>query len=204
MPSPRGPVPGNGSLVAAVRTALGGRAPDVVVGKPEPVLFQSAAGGREAGRVLVVGDRLDTDVEGARRAGMASLLVLTGVTTAAELLAAPPDRRPSHVAADCRALVARAETSRVPEWSHSEAIAGAWHVTVDDEHLVIRSEPSRAETAVAQGDPEPVDALRALASAAWEAPQWSGIRAEDAASEDAPTALGLGRYASWVVPTPAT
>ena len=69
LPSPRGPLPGNGSLVAAVSTALGGRRPDTVVGKPQPALFALAAGHVGARRALVVGDRLDTDIEG--RAGPA-------------------------------------------------------------------------------------------------------------------------------------
>jgi HAD superfamily hydrolase (TIGR01450 family) len=196
MPSPRGPVPGNGSLVAALSAALGGRQPDVVVGKPEPILLMSAAGGRAASRVLVVGDRLDTDVEGAGRAGMASLLVLTGVTTAAELLAAPPDRRPMHVAADCAALVAPAHASEVPACRGGVAVAGAWRVTIDDDHLILG--------AGGTGPAEPVDALRALASAAWASPQWSAIQVLDSAAEQALTALGLGRYESWAFPTVAT
>jgi hypothetical protein len=64
MPSPRGPLPGNGSLVAALSTALGGRAPDTVVGKPEPTMVEVAARGPDGPRhTLVVGDRLDTDME---------------------------------------------------------------------------------------------------------------------------------------------
>ncbi|WFE28780.1 HAD-IIA family hydrolase [Solwaraspora sp. WMMD791] len=103
LPSGRGPLPGNGSLVAALRTALD-RDPDQVVGKPEPGLFVAAAQRVGAQRPLVVGDRLDTDIEGANRAGMASLLVLTGISDAQELLGAPPARRPTYVAADLRGL----------------------------------------------------------------------------------------------------
>ena len=103
LPSPRGPLPGNGALIAVLTTALG-REPDEVVGKPAPTLFRRAAQRAGASRPLVVGDRLDTDIEGAVRAGMDSLLVLTGVTTPAELFAAPPDRRPTHVAPDLTAL----------------------------------------------------------------------------------------------------
>jgi glycerol-1-phosphatase len=103
LPSPRGPLPGNGSLVAALATALD-RQPDAVVGKPAPGLFAQAAHRVGASTPLVIGDRLDTDIEGAVRAGMASLLVLTGVSTAADLLAAPPHQRPSHVAEDLRGL----------------------------------------------------------------------------------------------------
>jgi HAD superfamily hydrolase (TIGR01450 family) len=108
LPSPRGPLPGNGSLVAALATALD-RGPDLVVGKPEPTLYQQIVRARGARRPLVVGDRIDTDVEGANRAGMDSLLVLTGVTTQADLRHAPPRQQPTYVAADLRALFANKE-----------------------------------------------------------------------------------------------
>jgi glycerol 3-phosphatase-2 len=104
LPSARGPLPGNGALVAALRTALD-RAPDVVVGKPDPALFATAARRANAARPLVVGDRLDTDIEGAVRAGLDSMLVLSGVSTPAELLAAPPHRRPTYVASDLSGLL---------------------------------------------------------------------------------------------------
>ena len=103
LPSPRGPLPGNGSLVAALATALQ-RQPDEVVGKPAPALFQRAAERTGARHPLVVGDRLDTDIEGAHRAGMDSLLVLTGVTQPADLAEVPPDRRPTYVGKDLTAL----------------------------------------------------------------------------------------------------
>ena len=103
LPSPRGPLPGNGSLVAVLRTALD-RDPDVVVGKPEPALFHAAADRAGARRPLVVGDRLDTDIEGANRAGFDSLLVLTGVSTADELAKAPDGHRPTYVADDLSGL----------------------------------------------------------------------------------------------------
>src|SRR5262249_52481000 len=103
LPSPRGPLPGNGALVAALATALG-RNPDVVVGKPAPKLFTVAAERAGASKPLVVGDRLDTDIEGAANACMDSLLVLTGVTDADGLLAARRGMRPTYVAADLRAL----------------------------------------------------------------------------------------------------
>lgn len=106
LPTPRGPLPGNGALVAALVTALD-RQPDVVVGKPEPALFQAAASGvAEPARTLVVGDRLDTDIAGANRAGMDSLLVLTGVATRAAVASAPPAERPTYTAADLSGLFA--------------------------------------------------------------------------------------------------
>ena len=116
-PSPRGPLPGNGSFVAALVTATG-RHP-VVVGKPEPQLHRESVERVGARRPLVVGDRLDTDVLGAVRGGADSLLVLTGVVDRAELLAAPDGSRPTYVSADLRGLlrpqlpVVRRETETV-------------------------------------------------------------------------------------------
>ncbi len=105
LPTPRGPLPGNGALVAALATALG-RGPDLVVGKPEPALFLAAASQTGADSTLVVGDRLDTDILGANRAGMDSLLVLTGVATAEAARVAPEQERPSFVAEDLSGLFA--------------------------------------------------------------------------------------------------
>jgi HAD superfamily hydrolase (TIGR01450 family) len=103
-PSPRGPVPGNGAMVAALEAATG--LTPVVVGKPEPELHQASVERVGARHPLVVGDRLDTDVLGARTTGTDSLLVLTGVTSEEELLAAPPQLRPTYVGWDLRALSA--------------------------------------------------------------------------------------------------
>jgi HAD superfamily hydrolase (TIGR01450 family) len=105
LPSPRGLLPGNGALVAALATALE-RQPDLVAGKPEPTLFLAAA--RDAGSTgtLIVGDRLDTDIMGANRAGMDSLLVLTGVATADAAEGATGPQRPTFVAKDLFGLFA--------------------------------------------------------------------------------------------------
>lgn len=103
-PSARGPVPGNGALVAALEAATG--ASPVVVGKPQPELHRVSVERVAARRPLVVGDRLDTDVLGALAVGSDCLLVLTGVTSLEELLAAPPQARPTYVGWDLRALLA--------------------------------------------------------------------------------------------------
>ncbi|HSF98553.1 MAG TPA: HAD-IIA family hydrolase [Ornithinibacter sp.] len=105
LPTDRGVAPGNGSLVAAVQRAVG-RGPDVVAGKPSAPLYLMCADrlAVPAGRVLAVGDRLDTDIEGAVAAGMDSLLVLTGVDDLSACLAAPPELRPTWVAPDLRWL----------------------------------------------------------------------------------------------------
>jgi glycerol 3-phosphatase-2 len=105
LPSPRGPLPGNGSLVAALAAATG-LTPEVI-GKPEPALFTAALAAGEARAPLVVGDRLDTDIAGAVAAGLPSLLVLSGVSGPAELLAAPPSQRPTYLGGDLTALALR-------------------------------------------------------------------------------------------------
>lgn len=107
LPTDRGVAPGNGSLVAAVERAVG-HPPHLVAGKPAPPLYLLCAGRLDlpVDRVLAVGDRLDTDIEGAVAAGMDSLLVLTGVDDLRACLAAPPQRRPTWVAPDLRALAA--------------------------------------------------------------------------------------------------
>ncbi len=102
LPTPRGLQPGNGSLVQVLVHATG-REP-VFAGKPEPPLHAESVQRVGAKRPVVVGDRLDTDIEGAVRAGTDSLLVLTGVTGPADLLLAGPQHRPSYVAEDLAGL----------------------------------------------------------------------------------------------------
>jgi HAD superfamily hydrolase (TIGR01450 family) len=101
-PMPDGPWPGTGAVLAAIETASG-RSADLVVGKPEPAMYEAARDRLGPGRMLAVGDRLDSDVAGARRAGMDSALVLTGATTRAEADAADP--KPTYVADSLGTLV---------------------------------------------------------------------------------------------------
>ena len=115
LPTEQGFALGNGALVAAVQHAIG-QAPDVVTGKPEPLLFHLAADRMAATRPLVLGDRLDTDIRGAGCAGMDSLLVLTGVAGADELMHlidADPLERPTYIAEDLQALDGSADLVRV-------------------------------------------------------------------------------------------
>lgn len=99
LPTARGMAPGNGSLVAAVAHGTG--ASPVVVGKPHRTAYLMALRrlGLPAHRVLALGDRLDTDIDGALDCGIPAALVLTGVSTRAEAQARPPGRRPAHVVA---------------------------------------------------------------------------------------------------------
>lgn len=115
IPTEFGFAPGNGALVGAVAEAVG-RRPDAVTGKPEPLLFELAAERMSAARPLVIGDRIDTDIRGGNRAGMDTLLVLTGVTgreQLQELKEAPKDDRPTYLAHDLRALQRPAAASLV-------------------------------------------------------------------------------------------
>lgn len=93
--------PGGGAIVAAIATATG--VEPEVVGKPFPPLFRSALGRAGGGTPLVVGDRLDTDIEGAAALGWDTMLVLTGVTSRDEL--ARSDVRPTYLVEDVRALL---------------------------------------------------------------------------------------------------
>jgi len=103
IPTPRGRVLGNGALVEALRFATGVQ--PVVAGKPEPPLMLESIERTGARHPLVVGDRLDTDIEGATRSGIPALLVLTGVTDWQHLLLAPPALRPTWLARDLRGLL---------------------------------------------------------------------------------------------------
>jgi HAD superfamily hydrolase (TIGR01450 family) len=101
-PMPDGPWPGSGAVLAAVEAATG-RSAEQTVGKPEAPMYDAARDRLGPGRLLAVGDRMDIDVTGARRAGIDSALVLTGGATPEA--AAASETRPTHVADSLAALV---------------------------------------------------------------------------------------------------
>jgi glycerol 3-phosphatase-2 len=172
LPSPRGELPGNGSLVAALAHALQ-RRPDVIVGKPAPTLFKRAAAKVGAKRALVIGDRLDTDIAGGINATMDSLLVLSGVSTARDLLASPASARPTWVAADVRGLLDGAMA--VPDADRDGgAVSGGWTVRRAKDGLEV------------DGAGSAVSALAALAAACWAG---SNVPQITPASTDATKAL---------------
>ncbi|MFE2936499.1 HAD hydrolase-like protein [Streptomyces sp. NPDC059278] len=150
IPSARGIAPGNGAAVEVVRIATG--AEPQVAGKPLPPMHRETVLRTGAERPLVVGDRLDTDIEGAFNGGVDSLLVLTGVTDAAQLVAAPPEHRPTYVDADLRGLL-----TGQPEVTESgEGFGcGGWTASVRGDELVLA------------GDGDVLDGLRTLCGAAW-------------------------------------
>lgn len=164
IPKPGGIAPGNGALVEMVAKVTG--RPFVSTGKPEPEIFRTAARLAGGTNPLVIGDRLDTDIEGAVSADMGSLHVLTGVDTARTIVLTEPALRPTYLAHDLRDLL-------VPHPLPVEE-AGVW--TVEDASAAVRD--GRLHLADGSGELAPVDpdavtvslnAYRALVSAAWQA-----------------------------------
>lgn len=103
IPIERGVAPGNGALVSAVHLAVGRLA--TFAGKPEKALFDVAIERfSQATRPLMIGDRLDTDIKGANRAGIDSAIVLTGIDQAKQVLAAAEDEQPTYILEDLRDL----------------------------------------------------------------------------------------------------
>lgn len=150
IPQPRGLAPGCGSMVNAVRQAVD--VDPIVAGKPQPVAFAKAAARVGSSRPLVVGDRLDTDIQGAVAAGFDSLVVLTGVHGVTELLAAPHFRRPTHVASDLSSLY------RPLVQAHVEGDqAGAADVFVE----------ARSGVVCLDSGATPINALRATLALVW-------------------------------------
>jgi glycerol 3-phosphatase-2 len=150
VPTARGIAPGNGTLVAAVRAATG--MIPAVAGKPELPLHRESILRSGAVRPLIVGDRLDTDIEGAVRGATDSLLVFTGVTRPADLLSAPPERRPTYLAEDLRGLLVSHEA---PVRDGIGFACGRWTAAVVSGQVVLH------------GHGEPCDGLRAVCAAVW-------------------------------------
>ena len=169
VPTDRGVVLANGSMVAAVTHATGRAARDA--GKPEPWIFHQAARRSGARSPLVVGDRLSGDIAGARGAGYAGLHVLTGVDGPADLLCARPSDRPHYLGPDLRAL---AETHPAPAldedgwWTCRGAVASVWNGT-----LRLRRDGTNHD--LTDGDRLSLDELRAACAAAWSASDAAGV-----------------------------
>ncbi len=176
LPSPRGPLPGNGSFVRVVAQTTG--ATPVVAGKPEPAMHNECVLRTGAKKPLVVGDRLDTDIEGAARAGVPSLLVFSGLTRPPDLLAAAPGQRPTYLAADVRGIL---EPHPEVDLSPGVSRCGRWQVTVDGEALVLAGSHDERSCDPVETTGADYDALRALAVLAWDA----GITRTVASDHDA-------------------
>lgn len=127
IPTAFGVAPGHGVLVETLQRFSG--VDPVVAGKPARPLLDETIRRVGGERPLMVGDRLDTDIEGARNAGIDSLLVLTGVTGLVELVSARPRERPSYVGADLGALQ---EPQDAPAADGDDRVLGGWRGSVVD------------------------------------------------------------------------
>lgn len=101
MPYPGGELPGTGAVLAAIEVASGKQA--TIAGKPERHLFEMAIEVAGAGRLAMVGDRISSDIDGGRAAGLETVLVLSGTTTRTQAEAADP--APDHLLDDLAALL---------------------------------------------------------------------------------------------------
>lgn len=178
LPTQRGPAPGNGALVDVVRQTTGVQ--PVIAGKPFRPLLDEAVRRTRAARPLVIGDRLDTDIAGAAATGLPSLLVLTGISGVPELLMAPPEQRPTFLAADLGGL-------REP---HPACVADGdgWRcrqmvARVDGQQVDLR--PSASENVSSRESA--LDAVRAVCSALWNVP-------------DPPVGSALQALSAWTAP----
>ncbi|QPL06320.1 MULTISPECIES: HAD-IIA family hydrolase [Actinomyces] len=160
LPTERGFALGNGSLVKAVANATG--KDYLAAGKPHPGIYQRALRRSGGTRPLAVGDRLNTDLTGARASAIPGMHVLTGVSSARDVILADPAERPSYVHTDLRGLLE-------PHPQPTRDAQGTWHCAsstarvTEDGSLEVDGTPLTGASA-ALG----LDAYRALISAAWE------------------------------------
>ncbi|BDB42766.1 phosphatase [Mycobacterium kiyosense] len=153
LPTERGLLPGNGSLVAALRAATGEE--PQVAGKPGPQLMKDAVGRGDFQSPLVVGDRLDTDIEGANAAGLPSLMVLTGVNSARDAVYAEPACRPTYLGHDLRSLHQSPEKLQVSPQP-------GWRVEVAGSTVTVNANGAD------ESDGDELSIVRAVASAVWD------------------------------------
>jgi HAD superfamily hydrolase (TIGR01450 family) len=160
IPVARGIAPGNGTLVSAVHLAVG-RLP-VFAGKPERAIFDFARDKFSADNPLVIGDRLDTDIAGANRAGMRTALVLTGIDGPKQAIAAGEEQQPTYILSDLREL-----TREYPETVFGTK-GDAVLVTVGDSSVTMAGHVVR----INRKGKDPMNLLRAGCAAIYQ----SGLR----------------------------
>ena len=151
LPTERGLLPGNGSMVAALKAATD--AEPQVAGKPSPTLMTDALARGDFRTPLVVGDRLNTDIAGANAAGLPSLMVLSGVNSARDAVHAVPEQRATYIGYDLRSLHQDADVLAVAPQS-------AWHVETKDMSLTVSTGADGLES-------DDLSIVRAVANAVW-------------------------------------
>lgn len=167
-PSGRGLAPGNGSLIQMVANATGQR--PFVAGKPGTPLFDEARRRLGCSRPLMVGDRLDTDIDGAIAAGIPVLGVLSGVEDIAAYARAPRGRRPTYVAANISGIL----SPQPPV-----------EITGDKAHCADAEAVHDGEVRLTAGDPDSVAGIRAVLGLAWSVADASGVTPPISATMDA-------------------
>ena len=155
IPGARGTQPGNGALLMVIEHATGVK--PQIAGKPEPPLHHESVIRTGAKHPLVIGDRLDTDIEAAYNTGTDGFLVLTGVDGPRDALLAPPHRRPTYIAETLDALL-----HPYPQVTRTDdgATCAGWTATAP-------ANPNDSGPVTLAGDGLAIDGLRALAAAAW-------------------------------------
>jgi glycerol-1-phosphatase len=161
LPTGDGLAPGHGLLVRLISDFA--EVEPVVAGKPERPLLDETRRRVRGERPLMVGDRLDTDICGAHNAEVDSLLVMTGVTSLADLVAAPPSQRPTWVGHDLTAL-GREGVRAMRE--NGRWTADGWSVRTDDGHITV------------EGAGTPDGWWTAVARAGWDHLDQTGERAD--------------------------
>jgi 4-nitrophenyl phosphatase len=109
LPTEHGITHGNGAILAAIQTGSEGIKP-ICIGKPEPIIYQQAIAllGAELDETVALGDRLETDILGAVNTGIRSIMVLTGISSEADLV--DSDYQPTWVLPDLQAVTAVLQT----------------------------------------------------------------------------------------------
>ena len=150
LPTERGLLPGNGAMVAALKSATD--AEPQVAGKPAPTLLLDALKRGDFRTPLVVGDRLNTDIAGANAAELPSLMVLTGVNSARDAVYAVPDQRATFIGHDLRSLHQHADELAVGPQP-------AWQIDTTDATISV--------TTAADDRSDGLSIVRAVAHAVW-------------------------------------
>ncbi|MCM0622428.1 HAD-IIA family hydrolase [Nocardioides bruguierae] len=151
IPTPYGVAPGHGVLVDMLRRFT--EVEPVVAGKPAPPLLEETVRRVGGSTPLMIGDRLDTDIDGGIAVGLPTLLVLTGVSGLDELVATPAGHRPTYVAPDLRGLLAAHPEVTVDGGS---ADCGGWTAVRDGGAVTVH------------GGGEPIAWWRAVLTVAWQ------------------------------------
>ncbi|WP_418968773.1 HAD-IIA family hydrolase [Alloscardovia omnicolens] len=165
LPRAEGIAPGNGAMQLPVIAATG-QEPIASAGKPESAMYHQARHlfsptdqMVETQDCLPVGDRLDTDIEAANRGGYDSVVVLTGVADAEQIMRAEPIQRPTYICSDLRGL---SRTQPYVRWENGQAVCGDTCAWVENAKVHVRVQGKELTDNISS-----LDALRSAASAAW-------------------------------------